>query len=73
MAPPEKLLETLNGHDYDMFVEHLQPELAKAKRTIAGKQVQAVSASIYQFWKRANSTTRLRKKYTETTGMIRQI
>jgi mRNA-binding protein PUF3 len=41
----EKLLDTLEGPDHDTLVEHLQPELVKAKRTIAGKQVQAVGSS----------------------------
>jgi mRNA-binding protein PUF3 len=40
----EKLLDTLKDEDHDTLVDHLQPELVKAKRTIAGKQVQAVGS-----------------------------
>ncbi|KAK7526467.1 armadillo-type protein [Phyllosticta citriasiana] len=40
----QKLLDTLSPPDYACFLEQLQPEIQKAKRTLAGKQVQAVGA-----------------------------
>ncbi|KAK8226976.1 armadillo-type protein [Phyllosticta capitalensis] len=41
----QKMLDTLSAPDYASFLEQLQPEIQKAKRTLAGKQVQAVGAS----------------------------
>jgi mRNA-binding protein PUF3 len=70
---PEKLLDTLQGDDYNTFVEHLQPELVKAKRTIAGKQVQAVSLSQQKSISNgADCTTRLRRRYIELKGLTRR-
>jgi len=43
----EKLLETLDGQDYDIFVEHLQPHTQKAKRTGSAKQVAQVGHPFY--------------------------
>jgi mRNA-binding protein PUF3 len=39
----QKLLETLNRDDYNVFVGALKPELEKAKKTISGKQIVSVS------------------------------
>jgi len=38
----EKFLDQLEGADYDAFIEYLQPEMIKAKKTISGKQIAAV-------------------------------
>lgn len=38
----QKLLETLNREDYDVFVDALKPELEKAKKVISGKQIVSV-------------------------------
>jgi mRNA-binding protein PUF3 len=38
----QKLLETLNRTDYDIFVGALKPELEKAKKLISGKQIVSV-------------------------------
>jgi mRNA-binding protein PUF3 len=38
----QKLLETLNRDDYDVFVAALKPELEKAKKLISGKQIVSV-------------------------------
>jgi mRNA-binding protein PUF3 len=39
----QKLLDTLNRDDYEMFVRALKPELEKAKKIIPGKQCVSVS------------------------------
>jgi mRNA-binding protein PUF3 len=39
----QKLLDTLNPDDYDMFVAALKPELEKAKKVIPGKHIVSVS------------------------------
>jgi mRNA-binding protein PUF3 len=41
----QKLLETLNRDDYDIFVTALKPELEKAKKLISGKQIVSVSGN----------------------------
>ncbi|KAF2427181.1 ARM repeat-containing protein [Tothia fuscella] len=38
----QKLLEKLQGEDYKTCLQYVQPEMVKAKRTVAGKQIQAV-------------------------------
>lgn len=38
----QKLLDLLSQQDFDHFIDVLQPELAKAKRTGCGKQVTAI-------------------------------
>ncbi|KAK0658998.1 Pumilio-like protein 2 [Lasiodiplodia hormozganensis] len=45
----QKLLDTLNAADYMTFLDHLQPEMNKAKKTLAGKQVQAVEKKMHRF------------------------
>lgn len=45
----QKLLETLNREDYEMFVAALKPELEKAKKIISGKQIVSVEKKMYRF------------------------
>ncbi|OJD36495.1 mrna binding protein pumilio 2 [Diplodia corticola] len=58
----QKLLDTLNATDYLAFLEHLQPEMNKAKKTLAGKQVQAVGISADDQRKLANQIEKVEKK-----------
>ncbi|KKY23759.1 putative mrna binding protein pumilio [Diplodia seriata] len=45
----QKLLDTLNAPDYMAFLDCLQPEINKVKKTLAGKQVQAVEKKMHRF------------------------
>ncbi|KAH7058898.1 armadillo-type protein [Macrophomina phaseolina] len=45
----QKLLDTLNATDYMTFVEYLQPEMAKAKKTLSGKQIEKVEKKMHRF------------------------
>lgn len=45
----QKLLDTLAAADYATFIDYLQPEMTKAKKTVAGKQVQAVEKKMHRF------------------------
>ncbi|KAF2454499.1 armadillo-type protein [Lineolata rhizophorae] len=46
----QKLLDTLNAKDYAIFIEHLHPEMAKAKRNATnGKNIQAVEKKMHRF------------------------
>lgn len=45
----QKLLDTLSPRDYAEFVDILQPEMVKAKRVIAGKQVLSVEKKMHRF------------------------
>jgi hypothetical protein len=38
----EKVLETIQGEDFQKFVDQLEPELQKAKQTMSGKHLNAV-------------------------------
>ncbi|KAL1640511.1 mRNA binding protein puf3 [Diplodia intermedia] len=58
----QKLLDTLNAPDYMAFLECLQPEMNKAKKTLAGKQVQAVGISAEDQRKLANQIEKVEKK-----------
>ncbi|KAH4198775.1 hypothetical protein HBI26_078900 [Parastagonospora nodorum] len=45
----QKLLETLNRDDYNVFVAALKPELEKAKKLISGKQIVSVEKKMYRY------------------------
>ncbi|KAF1833901.1 ARM repeat-containing protein [Decorospora gaudefroyi] len=45
----QKLLDTLNREDYEMFVQALKPELEKAKKIIPGKQCVSVEKKMYRY------------------------
>ncbi|RMZ67247.1 hypothetical protein GMOD_00001145 [Pyrenophora seminiperda CCB06] len=45
----QKLLDTLNRNDYEMFVQALKPELEKAKKVIPGKQCVSVEKKMYRY------------------------
>lgn len=45
----EKFLDVLSASDYALLVEALQPEMFKAKRAIAGKQVLSVEKKMHRF------------------------
>jgi mRNA-binding protein PUF3 len=44
----EKFLDQLEGQDYDAFVMHLQPEMAKARLSVTGKQIAAVDKKMHR-------------------------
>jgi len=44
----EKFLERLENKDYDEFVEHLKPEMAKARLSVTGKQIAAVDQMMHR-------------------------
>ncbi|EOD45594.1 putative mrna binding protein pumilio protein [Neofusicoccum parvum UCRNP2] len=58
----QKLLDTLAAADYATFIDYLQPEMTKAKKTVAGKQVQAVGVSADDQRKLANQIEKVEKK-----------
>ncbi|KAK5167251.1 hypothetical protein LTR04_000102 [Oleoguttula sp. CCFEE 6159] len=45
----QKLLDTLGVSDYALFMQMLQPDMVKAKRTASGKQVQAIEKKMHRF------------------------
>lgn len=45
----EKLLDTLNVHDYFMFLDVVQPAVAHAKRTGCGKQILSIDKRLHRF------------------------
>ncbi|TKA71826.1 hypothetical protein B0A49_06169 [Cryomyces minteri] len=45
----QKLLDTLSMSDYALFMQMLQPDMVKAKRTASGKQVQAIEKKMHRF------------------------
>lgn len=42
----EKLLDVVNRHDYNYLMEHLQPEMARAKKMGCGKQAISVRFTV---------------------------
>jgi mRNA-binding protein PUF3 len=44
----EKFLDQLKGEDYDAFVMYLQPEMAKARLSVTGKQIAAVDKKMHR-------------------------
>jgi hypothetical protein len=43
----EKLLDTLNGEDFNTFMELLQPAVTQAKRTGCGKQMLSIEKKLH--------------------------
>jgi len=68
MVLQEKFLDQLEGEDYDTFIEYLQPEMAKARKTVAGKQIVAVCPSIPKILLTTKCVTSVERRCIRTLG-----
>jgi mRNA-binding protein PUF3 len=49
MTLAEKLFDELSMADHKIFSNYVGPELVKARRTVSGKQIQAVEKKMHRF------------------------